>query len=65
MPLEIKKEEKETSRKLIRRFSQRMRRSGILKKARASQFRERPLSKTKKKRQALRRIKMKEKYERE
>jgi len=65
MPLEVKREERESSRKLVRRFSQRMRRSGILKKARASRFWQRPLSKTKKRLQAIRKQEMKEKYEKE
>lgn len=55
MGLEVKREGRENSRRLARRFSQRVRKSGILKKARASRFRRRPLNKTKKKLQALRR----------
>jgi len=65
MSLEVKREPKENSRRLVRRFSQRMRRSGILRKARASRFYQRPLSKTKKKLKALRRIEMKKKFEQE
>ena len=63
MSLEVKREPKENSRRLVRRFSQRMRRSGILRKARASRFYQRPLSKTKKKLKALRRVEMKKKFE--
>jgi len=55
MSLEIKRQEKENPRSLVRRFCRRIRRSGILRKARASRFYQRPLSKTKKKLQALRR----------
>lgn len=63
MSLEVQREEKENPRRLVRRFSQRVRRSGILRKARASRFYQRPLSKTKKKLQALRREEMKKKFE--
>jgi hypothetical protein len=58
MSLKVEREEKENPRRLARRFSQRVRRSGIFKKARASQFFKRPLSKTKKK---LRREEIKKK----
>jgi len=63
MSLEVLREPRENSRRLVRRFSQRMRKSGILRKARASRFYQRPLSKTKKKAKALRRIAMKKKFE--
>jgi len=63
MGLEVQAKEKENSRKLVRRFSQRIRRSGILKKAKKSRFWEKPLSKTKKKSQALRREEIKKKLE--
>jgi len=63
MSLEVKRQEKENPRKLVRRFCQRLRQSGILKKARASQFWQRPLSKTKKKLRALRREEIKKRYE--
>jgi ribosomal protein S21 len=61
MSLKVEREEKENPRRLARRFSQRVRRSGIFKKARASQFFKRPLSKTKKKLKALRREEIKKK----
>lgn len=64
MSLEVTREEREDTRKLVRRFSQKVRQSGILKKARASRFWQRPESKTKKKLRALRREKIKKKYER-
>jgi ribosomal protein S21 len=63
MSLEVKRKEKETPQKLVRRFAMRIRQSGILKKARACQFFQRPLSKTKKKLQALRREKIKKELE--
>lgn len=65
MPLEIKREGNENPRRLARRFSQRVRESGIFRKARASRFYKRPLSKTKKKRAALRRLEMKKKFEKD
>jgi ribosomal protein S21 len=60
MPLEVKQEGREPARKLIRRFSQRMRRSGILRRAREIKFFKRPLSKSQKKVAALRRIRIRE-----
>lgn len=63
MSLEVTAKENENSRKLVRRFSQRMRKSGILRAAKKARFWQRPLSKTKKKKQALRRIEMKKKFE--
>lgn len=63
MVLEVKKQEKESTRRLFQRFSRVSRKTGILKRAREIQFYQRPLSKTKKKRAALRRIEMKKKYQ--
>lgn len=63
MPLEVQAEEREPSRKLIRRFSQRVRRSGILRRAKEIRFHKRPLSESKKKAAALRRLAMKKKFE--
>jgi len=63
MALEIKRKEKETSQSLIRRFSKRIRQSGILVQARKTRFRERPKSRQLKKRAALRREEMKKEYE--
>jgi len=63
MVLEVKREEKENPRKLIRRFCQKFRQTGIQKKVRAGQFRQRPLSKSKKKLRALRRLEIKKKFE--
>lgn len=64
MPLEIQKKEKESSQRLVRRFFKRIRESGILRRARESRFRKRPLSKTKKKLAALRREEIKKKLQR-
>jgi len=63
MPLEIKKEERETSQSLVRRFSRRMKQSGILLRARKIRFRKKGKSRQMKKRSALRREQMKREYE--
>jgi len=63
MSLEVHRQEKESSRKLIRRFSRIIRQTGILRRVKEIRFYQRPLSKTKKKKAALRREKMKKKYE--
>ena len=63
MSLEIKKEGRETSQNLVRRFSRRMKQSGILLRARKARFKERPKSKQMKKRSALRREELKKEYE--
>ena len=63
MALEIKKEERETSQNLVRRFSRRMKQSGILLRARKSRFRQKAKSPQMKKRSALRREELKKKYE--
>jgi len=65
MPLELTPKGKESSRKLIRRFSRAIRQTGILKRAKAIRFWQRPLSRTKKKTAALRKLEMKKKYENE
>lgn len=64
MPLEVKRRERETSQNLIRRFSKRLKRSGILIRARKIRFRQRKKSKQMKKRAALRREEMRKEYER-
>ncbi len=63
MALEIKKEGRETSQNLVRRFSRRMKQSGILLRARKARFRKRPKSNQMKKRSALRREELKKEYE--
>ncbi len=63
MPLELTRKGKESSRKLIRRFSRTIRQTGILRRAKAIRFWQRPLSQTKKKAAALRKLEMKKKYE--
>lgn len=63
MALEIKKEERETSQNLVRRFSRRIKQSGILLRARKSRFRQKAKSPQMKKRSALRREELRKKYE--
>jgi len=63
MPLEIKKEGRETSQNLVRRFSRRIKQSGILLRARKSRFWEKDKSPEMKKKSALRREQLKKEYE--
>ena len=62
MVLEIKKQERETSQSLARRFGRRMQQSGILLRARKTRFRSRPKSRQAKKRAALRREELRKEY---
>ncbi len=63
MALEVRKKERETAQSLVRRFTQRIQKSGILLRARKTRFKEREKSEKMKKRAALRREEMKRKYE--
>lgn len=63
MALEVKKQEKETSQNLIRRFTRSIQQSGILLRARRIRFKERKKSEQMKKRAALRREEKKREYE--
>lgn len=63
MPLEIKKQDRESSQSLVRRFSRRMKQSGILLEARKSKFIGEKKSKQMRKRSALRREQLKKEYE--
>ena len=60
---EIKKQERETTQSLIRRFSRRLKNTGILMRARDIRFRKRPKSNQAKKKAALRKIEKREQYE--
>ena len=64
MPLEVKKQNRETSQSLVRRFGRRVQQSGILLRARKIRFKERPKSEQMKKRAALRREELRKEYER-
>jgi len=63
MPLKIQKQNRESTQSLIRRFSQKIRKSGILLEARKKQFKERNKSRQLKKRAALRREELRQRYE--
>jgi hypothetical protein len=63
MPLEILKQERETSQSLARRFQKRVQQSGLLLRARKIRFKERKKSEQMKKRAALRREELKKEYE--
>lgn len=63
MSLEIKRQERDTNQGLIRRFSKRLKSSGVLLKARASAYRRRPKSQQMRKRAALRKIEKRKEYE--
>lgn len=58
-PIEVKKQERETTQSLLRRFTKGVRESGILLQVRAKRFRERPKSNLAKKMSALRREQIK------
>lgn len=56
MVIEIKKQEKETFASLLRRFSRKVKESGVLNKVRSLRFKTRPESQKTKKETALRKI---------
>ena len=60
---EIKRKERKTNQALIRRFTKRLRDSGVLINAKKSQFRERPKSAQMKKRAVLRKLEIRKEYE--
>ncbi len=62
MPLKVQKQGKESSQSIIRRFTQRMRKSGILLEARSKRFMKRPKSRPLAKRSALRKEVKKQEY---
>ena len=59
MALEVKKKDRETSQKLVHRFTKTVRQSGILLQVRSKQFRKKSKSALAKKRSAIRRVIMK------
>ena len=63
MAFDIKKQERETNLSLVRRFTKRIKESGIIRAAKKSRFAQRPQSKTKRKVAALRRIVKKKEYD--
>jgi ribosomal protein S21 len=62
MSLKVKKQEKETTQSLVRRFQKAVQQSGVLIRARKSRFKLRTISDTAKKRAALRRNQLKKEY---
>lgn len=62
MVLEIKKQERETTQSLVRRFGRRIQQSGILVRARKNRFRKKAKSRQAKKKAALRREELKKEY---
>lgn len=63
VPLEVKHQERESSQGLIRRFSNKIRQSGILVQARKIRFKKKARSHGLKKKAALRRETLKKEYE--
>ncbi|MFH1820752.1 MAG: hypothetical protein ABH805_02465 [Candidatus Nealsonbacteria bacterium] len=63
MTLEVKKQERETSQSLVRRFGRRIQQSGLLIRARRNRFYVRPKSQQAKKKAALRREELKKEYQ--
>lgn len=56
--IEVKKKEKETTESLMRRFSRKIQQSGVLVRARRTRFRTEEKSKTKKREEALYKVKI-------
>lgn len=63
MPLEVSRQERESSQSLARRFQKRVQQSGLLLRARKIRFKERKKSEQMKKRAALRREELRKEYE--
>ena len=63
MALEIKKQNRETTQSLIRRFTKSIQESRILVRARKIRFKEKPKSEQMRKRAALRREELKKEYQ--
>jgi len=62
MPLKVEKQGRESAQSIVRRFTLKLRRSGILFESRKRRFKARPKSGKLKKRSALRREKKKKEY---
>ncbi len=63
MALEVRKQDKESTQSLVRRFTQRLQKSGILNRAKKLRFFHSPKSDETKKREALRREQLKKEFE--
>ncbi len=64
MALEVKKQERETSQGLIRRFAKKLQQSGLLVRVRRGRFKKREKSRSMKKRAALRKEEIKKEFAR-
>lgn len=64
MVLKVKKQDRETSQGLVRRFARRIQQSGILVRARKTRFRKKPKNRQARKKAALRREELREEYAR-
>jgi len=62
--VEVRRKEKESVGSLIRRFTRKVQQSRVLLEARGNTYRSRPKSKTKKQKDALRRISKRKEYQR-
>ena len=62
MVIEVKKQERENTQSLIRRFTRRVQQSGVLVRARKIRFHQRPKSHSAKKIAALRREELRKEY---
>ena len=60
----VEKKDRENSRQLVSRFIRGLRRSGASYRAKKNQFSQRPLSQQMKKKAALRKLELKEKFDR-
>jgi len=63
MGLEVKRQDKESSQGLIRRFTKKLQQSGTLFRVRKTRYKNRPKSRQMRKRAALRREETKKEYE--
>jgi len=63
MGIEVKRQEKESSQGLVRRFTKKLQQSGLLLRARKTRYKKKPKSRQMKKRAALRREDTKKEYE--
>ena len=62
MTLEVRKQERESTQALLRRFTKKIQQSGILLRARKLKFRKRPKSHQSQKKAALRREELRKEY---
>ncbi len=63
MTLEVRRQDKESTQSLVRRFTQRLQKSGILNRAKKQRFFKSPKNKETRKKEALRRVQLKKEFE--